>query len=230
MSYKKRFIVKLLLILSFCSSFFAVPSTTFACSCPLYEFWTEGGQLITGIDYDEHWAAIAFQDSDAVFTGKIVKIEDSDEMEAILYFEVFESWKGVETFAVAVEEPLCVYYPNVSFEIGKPYIVYARTSANDNLYQLRIGNCSPTKYLSSAVGDQNYLSQHPALTLKPGSPILTDTGKEAYPITLAPIAYKSTKLDQFTEKNATLSVGFVSLLLMMVIFIIVYRRKSRSQQ
>ncbi len=93
----------------------------------------------------------------AVFSGKVLKIEDAGEFERAVTLEVKSIWKGVAaktvTIRTASDGAICGY----SFVKGKSYLVYAREikqGEGDEAEKLLTTNiCSRTTPLEAAEED-----------------------------------------------------------------------------
>ncbi|MBM6616230.1 hypothetical protein [Bacillus suaedaesalsae] len=118
------------------------PSQSFACSC-----------MAPGSVEEE------FSKVNAVFSGKVIRIEESspsspdDFMPVKVVFEVKNTWKGTQDSEVAVftgtDSASCGY----SFVQGKNYLVYATESEGKLITSL----CSITKPLAAADKDLSIL-------------------------------------------------------------------------
>jgi hypothetical protein len=121
---------------------FAIQQTAFACSCvpppPPVE---------------------ALEQSDAVFSGKVLKVEQDDSgYGKIVTFRMLESWKGRKSRTVKVStadnSAACGY----AFRVGKKYLVYAHGEE-----ELHTNICTRTRALDNADGDLEALG--------PGTPV-----------------------------------------------------------
>lgn len=96
----------------------------------------------------------SFRKHDAVFEGKVLKIqEDSEKGQAIL-FEVKTNWKGANTSQIIIYTNLgsCM----VPFTKGESYLVFS--SKRGTTGQLYTSDCSGTKQLQRAENDVSVLS------------------------------------------------------------------------
>lgn len=136
------------------------PTTTYACSC-------------VGPNTVEE----EFERSAAVFSGKVVDIEDKKSMFNLssaaliaVKFEVEESWKGLNqkqmTVYTAISTDSCGY----DFNLNTAYLVYAYES--DGAYN--VGLCSRTTPLLTAEKDISELRK----VVKPIEQVSHDIGDE----------------------------------------------------
>jgi hypothetical protein len=153
-------------------SLLALPAPAWACSCIF-----------------PPQPPLAYADAAAVFTGKVVGIDNPSQSPFIsqivstwvswtniypdysfyqqhVTFEVQDSWKGVTTTAVTVQTGSgggdCGYY----FGLNQQYVVYAYQSDNSGL---NTNICTRTTDISQAGADLTYLKTLPSLTLTPYS-------------------------------------------------------------
>lgn len=144
MNMRKTFLRKMFLLLFVIGSLFVI-NTSFvnACSCILQT------------------PQEAFEQASAVFIGKVINIDFSDEMFNIsgdlknVTFEVLEIWKGPNNETIVITTGMnegissCTY----PFENNEIYLVYAYEEEN----KLVTNICSRTKLLSDAKEDIEYL-------------------------------------------------------------------------
>ncbi len=105
--------------------------------------------------------------SSAVFSGKVLKIEDAGEFERAVTLEVKGIWKGVAgktvTIRTASNGAICGY----SFVKGKSYLVYAREikrgEGEEAEKLLMTGLCSRTTPLEAAEEDLKELGPEAAV-------------------------------------------------------------------
>lgn len=90
----------------------------------------------------------AFQNSAAVFSGEVLRIEKSGD-EKIIEFRVKTRWKGVKGNRIKIRVYETPRY-QAWFETGKSYLVFARKDDDGNF---RDDRCSRTKLLSNASKD-----------------------------------------------------------------------------
>ncbi|WP_181347609.1 hypothetical protein [Thalassobacillus sp. CUG 92003] len=125
-------------------AFAALPSPVSACSC------TEPPPAQT-----------AYKTNDAVFSGKIVKIEKEDSSGGLqssldpvkVLVEVDETWKNAsesQQIVATAESSASCGFP---FEEGEEYLIYA----NEHDGELKTDLCSRTTSLDSAEGDMRIL-------------------------------------------------------------------------
>ena len=140
--------------------FLLPPQCAFACQCTM---------LPDGMDTER-----ALADSEAVFSGEVVKIDrpspfkSSADLETDT-FRVSESWKGPEGGMLEVRIPVSGISCGYPFKEGQEYLVYASGGQQG----LKVDGCSETKPLSKAGVDLAVLgnSEKP----KDGGDALTDT-------------------------------------------------------
>ena len=98
----------------------------------------------------------ALQESDAVFTGFVLSVEElnrgllrssADRVEVT--FRVTEAWKGVDSDRVKLRTAAAEASCGFEFVVGMPYIVYAYETANG----LSTGLCTRTTDLALAADD-----------------------------------------------------------------------------
>jgi hypothetical protein len=134
---------------------FALPTTSYACSCAPPPSVEE-----------------ALQQKTAVFSGKVINMKEykkfwgssADPVEIL--FEVTGAWKGVKQSEVIVNTEISSASCGYNFEMNKEYLVYAYGDE----YGLKTGLCERTKLISAAAddlavlgeGDQNLQQVNPA--------------------------------------------------------------------
>lgn len=120
----------------------------------------------------------AFQESTAVFTGKVINVR-SDDYSRTVQFDVDRAWKGVSqrtsTLATAGSDASCGY----DFKEGTSYVVYAHGSKES----LEASLCSRTTPVADAYEDLAYLGEgyvpvagQPVIEKTPSSPFLPFIG------------------------------------------------------
>lgn len=152
----------------------AVPTTASACSC-----------------VEPRFPSQAFQKSNAVFTGTVLRIVDEYDpifstLDRVLtaigkqpyfwvrsgkyvgyrvYFHVHQSWKGVEKSNVMIDTGYGMGDCGYSFTLSNDYLVYASYPYGipDNYWVTSI--CSRNAEISAATTDLRYLSTLPTLSL-----------------------------------------------------------------
>jgi len=168
--------VRPVIILSLILVILARPTSAGACSC-----------VEPGLPAQE------FQESNAVFTGRVLRIVDEyvpvfSSLDRILtaigkqpyfwiqagryvgyriYFGVINSWKGVAKTTVVVDTGYGMGDCGYPFAVSNDYLVYASYPYGipDNYWVTSI--CSRNAEISTATEDLRYLDTLPRLTLKP---------------------------------------------------------------
>jgi hypothetical protein len=102
----------------------------------------------------------ALAQSDAVFVGTVLKIEDGTDNRSVT-FRVTRYWKGIDAFVVTVSTGFNDGDCGYPFQEGKPYLVYAHGEK-----ELHTNICTRTRLLSDAREDLDELG--------PGFPVLRD--------------------------------------------------------
>jgi len=110
-------------------------------------------------------ASEAYQNSDAVFVGKVADIKPEGRF-SMVQFDVGMAWKGVSEGTVSLgtadSGAMCGY----DFEQGRDYLVYARGGPES----LETGLCGRTQPFEVAFQDLAYLG--PGYIPAPGQPIV----------------------------------------------------------
>lgn len=106
------------------------------------------------------------QQSDAVFTGNVLKIETGDPrrgLENMVYFEVNKTWKGVNETQIAIGSTLsdCSF---VSFEKGKEYLVFASVQNFTGKEYLAANLCGSSGEISEVEDELSLLGDGKAPT------------------------------------------------------------------
>ena len=91
--------------------------------------------------------------SSAVFTGKVVAVEDVGDFQRSVTIEVASSWKGVKAKTVTVKTAKDSAACGYGFEKGKSYLVYAREVKEGEAKVLSTNLCSRTRTLAEAKED-----------------------------------------------------------------------------
>lgn len=154
--------------------------------------------------------------SSAVFSGKVVKIEDMNENKftqssadplAIL-FEVKETWKGIGQTEVVVYTERSSASCGYEFTLNEEYLVYARVVDGE----LRASFCSRTTPLLSAKADMDEL------------------GKGKKPIELASNEKVNKFDDQLPSENTYNNLIYIILFIAILLIVAIYvaRRKRKK--
>ena len=177
---------------------FAHPKLASACSCVMPDAPAE-----------------EFAQSDAVFTGKVIRMVDNyfpvlATLDRILngvglqsyffnrngkywgysvYFAVRDSWKGITETIVEANTGYGGGDCGYSFVVGNDYLVYAHLGYGKPDGYWVTGNCSRNSELASATEDLTYLNTLPKLPLRPSLGLVgLLIGKFAPALTLTLIA------------------------------------------
>lgn len=119
----------LLSFLAFAALLTANPQPVYACSC-----------IIPGTPAEE------MEKSDAVFSGEVIKIEDSYNYGYDVTLQVLETWKGTEGSLIKVHTGMGGGDCGFGFKEGEEYLVYA--SLTDG--ELQVYSCSLTGILDES--------------------------------------------------------------------------------
>lgn len=105
----------------------------------------------------------ALNSADAVFSGEVVDIVDNKGMlngnGVTVYFEVDESWKGINKSEVSVTTGYNDGDCGFPFEVGQSYLVYASTGDMYRSNALSTTICQRTTNLANATEDLNVLGE-----------------------------------------------------------------------
>jgi hypothetical protein len=143
--------------------FLLPPDCASACSCAM-----PSGRQKERVEF-------AVSDSEAVFAGKVVKIDrpspiiSTSDPETVS-FRVSESWKGQEAGTLEVRTPVYGASCGYPFKEGQEYLVYAYGGQQG----LKVDLCSETKRLSKAGADLALLGDGQK-SKDDGDEILSDT-------------------------------------------------------
>ncbi|MEH6891986.1 cobalamin biosynthesis protein CbiN [Bacillus sp. JJ864] len=126
----------LVFVISFGSIFNSLAPHIYACECK-------------GSTVEE-----SFGKHDAIFEGKVLKIEEDSEKGQAILFEVKTNWKGADTSQIMIYTNLgsCMF----RFTKGESYLVFS--SKRGTTGQLYTSDCSGTKQLQRAENDVSVLS------------------------------------------------------------------------
>lgn len=122
----------LLSFLVFSALLTANPQPVYACSC-----------IIPGTPAEE------MEKSDAVFSGEVIKIDDSSSYGYDVTLQVLETWKGTEGSLIKVHTGIGGGDCGFGFKEGEEYLVYA--SLTDG--ELQVYSCSLTGILDESDTD-----------------------------------------------------------------------------
>ncbi len=185
----------------FISSLFILPQSVIACSC-----------IETPSVEDQ------FESSAAVFSGKVLEIEEGDIGKKVL-IEVMESWKGVNQSQIIVNTPGQGPSCGFPFEKGEDYLLYAYSSTalseDDKDGTLQVNICSRSNVLEEAEEDV----------------LILGGGKTADTLTQADIqSYFSTETSNSQSQSMTFMIMWASIIfiVMMLIGIGIYTYKRSS--
>jgi len=120
----------------FISLFIFFPTHTSACSC---------AELPSALQ--------ELENSEAVFSGKVVAINESGARSKQVLFEVTNSWKGVEQTQIIINTGLGGGDCGIDFVEGVEYLVYANESTMYGKESLVSIICDRTNKLSSLQDD-----------------------------------------------------------------------------
>lgn len=189
--------LRLVLCLSMLFTLLAHPSPAKACSC------VEGTTIPN-----------EFSQSDAVFSGKVVRIVDNyspifSSLDMLMnkiwlspyffhaggkywgysvFLKIFDSWKGFAKNFIEIDTGNGMGDCGFSFALDKEYLVYASHAYGIPDNYLVAGTCSRTAEVSDAAEDLNYLNKFPVLPLRISIPILwTEKDTIVSTLLLAPI-------------------------------------------
>lgn len=105
----------------------------------------------------------ALQDADAVFAGRVLRIDDLPDQNVQIILEVEEQWKGNPGSRVKLTTANNSAACGFNFDKEKRYVVYARRYENS----LHTGLCDRTAPLESAQEDLEYFGAEHLLTATP---------------------------------------------------------------
>ena len=101
--------------------------------------------------------------SDAVFSGKVIAIEEKPPLLSVpsktVIFEVARTWKGIEQSQVKITTGQGGGDCGFEFNMGQEYLVYAVKSNSYGLNSLSTIICDRTDILSQAQGDLPLLGE-----------------------------------------------------------------------
>lgn len=146
----KKIRVIVVLCLVFHAMFMLNPSTGYACSCA-----------------GEPTVEDELERSDAVFTGKVIEIQEKKQLNGLtkkyVLFEVKKTWKGISQSQVILTTGMGGGDCGYEFEEGKEYLVYA-TKSSFNDHELSTDICHRTRERISAQEDLALLGEGKAPT------------------------------------------------------------------
>ena len=152
------------LLLTVLGAVFLLPDCASACSCAMLP----GSQreIVDG----------ALADSEAVFSGEVVKIDRPSPFKSSAAletdtFRVYEVWKGPEQRTLEVHTALIGASCGYPFKEGQEYLVYAYTGKQG----LQTDLCSQNKPLSEAGADLAVLGDGSEKPKDSGGEVLADT-------------------------------------------------------
>ena len=124
----------------------------FACTCM---------HLGNSVKPDQQLINQKREGADAVFSGKVIKIERPAASKRTppasikVYFKVIKSWKGVTTDNVIVSTSQASSLCGFPFEVKEQYLIYAYGPEK----QLSTSICTRTNFLEDATDDINFLGE-----------------------------------------------------------------------
>ena len=170
--------IRVLICITVLVNLFSNPTSVYACSCMV-----------------PNSPADSFTNYDVVFSGKVVKIEDSRgvvydllrwifrnfELPFVDYFlylerfqglnvtfKVINSWKFVNTSSIDIKTGYGDADCGYSFETGREYLVYASNMPGNYLYS---NTCTRNNILPNASEDLAYLNTIETIKLFPAPPL-----------------------------------------------------------
>src|SRR5690606_4011189 len=146
----KKIIVILSVLLFSSLLLTALPSSVSACSCAVVSE-----------------PQTSYNHAEAVFSGKVIDIRRNNRSgysPLKVYFEVKETWKGINETQVIINTGLGGGDCGVAFEVGKEYMVYASKSSIYDTSGLSTTICTNTGLLSNAQADLDFLGEGEAPT------------------------------------------------------------------
>ncbi|WP_409973740.1 hypothetical protein [Bacillus sp. Bva_UNVM-123] len=161
----QKFIRFILVFVIFIPLFNYLPNTSFACDC-----------------VEPYPVKDELNRSSAVFSGKVVKIEDENKNKLFqssadpiaVQFEVKETWKGLNQKQILVYTERSSASCGYEFDLNNEYLVFAMEVDG----QLKVSLCSRTKLLSAAASDFQELGKGEK-PIKDGSIELNENNGEA---------------------------------------------------
>jgi len=106
-------------------------------------------------------AKASLEKASAVFTGKVLKIEDAGKFERAITLQVAQVWKGVKAKEVVVYTANNGAACGFEFEKGKSYLIYAGQEQREGEKEkvLATNICTRTAALDTAQGDLKELGE-----------------------------------------------------------------------
>lgn len=101
----------------------------------------------------------ALEASAAVFSGKVVDVEDIGDFQRAVTIEVASTWKGVKGRKVTVQTAKHGATCGFGFEKGKSYLVYAYETKQGEAKVLSTNLCTRTRALGDAKDDLTELGE-----------------------------------------------------------------------
>ncbi len=96
---------------------------------------------------------VALEASTAVFSGKVLDVEDIGVFQRAVTIEVASAWKGVKGKTVTVQTAKHGATCGFGFEKGKSYLVYANETKQGEAKALSTNLCTRTRALGDAKED-----------------------------------------------------------------------------